>query len=254
MYSTILVEDEFWTLEGIYRTFPWSEMGFEVTVKTTDPEEALDIILKENPDVVFTDIIMPEITGLEIIKKVRESGMDTVFVIISGYAEFGYAKEAVKLGAFDYCLKPVKDDDACKLLDRLFKYLNSKNRNGMSQSLSPLNNQNNNSIHSEEFKKMLEYINENYNKRLFLKELAQKFYINANYCCDLFKKNTGKTFSQYVISLKMKKAEELLLYSSYSISEVASMSGYSDYYFFNKVFKKEYGCTPSQFRKSKIKS
>jgi len=102
--------------------------------------------------------------------------------------------------------------------------------------------------------KVIEYINKNYNQRLFLKELAQKFYINANYCCDLFKKNTGKTFSQYVISLKMKKAEELLLYSSYSISEVASMSGYSDYYFFNKVFKKEYGCTPSQFRKSKIKS
>jgi YesN/AraC family two-component response regulator len=83
-----------------------------------------------------------------------------------------------------------------------------------------------------------------------LKDLSAQFFINQVYCCQLFRKNLGKTFSEYVSELRIKKARELLKRTDLSIEEVAIQAGYVDYYYFNKVFKKHCGMTPAKFRKS----
>lgn len=101
---------------------------------------------------------------------------------------------------------------------------------------------------NENFKKLLEFVDENYINELYLKDLACKFYINFTYCCELFRKVTGTTFSEYITELRMKKARELLKSKGLTISQVSNAVGYSDYYYFNKVFKKMHGVTPLVYK------
>ncbi|MNI11197.1 HTH-type transcriptional activator Btr [compost metagenome] len=100
------------------------------------------------------------------------------------------------------------------------------------------------------FNRMVAYINQHFEQKLYLKDLSAQFFINQVYCCQLFKKNLGKTFSEYVSELRIKKARELLKHTDLSIEQIAIKAGYVDYYYFNKVFKKHCGITPTKFRKS----
>ena len=88
MYKVILVDDEIWSLEGLAASFEWEENGFRVIGKYTESLEAIAHIKEECPDVVFTDIRMPDMTGLEMMKEIRETNQDTEFIVVSGYAQF----------------------------------------------------------------------------------------------------------------------------------------------------------------------
>uniref|UniRef100_UPI0012EA72A7 helix-turn-helix domain-containing protein n=1 Tax=Caldicellulosiruptor sp. F32 TaxID=1214564 RepID=UPI0012EA72A7 len=103
---------------------------------------------------------------------------------------------------------------------------------------------------NENFLKLIEYIDNHYSEPLSLKELSAKFFISLNYCCELFRKVIGCSFTEYLTNLRMKKAEELLKTTNYSIAEIARLVGYNDYYHFNKAFKKFYGTPPATFRRS----
>jgi two-component system response regulator YesN len=88
---------------GVEKLFKWEENGFEIIGSYVDPREALCAIHSHRPDAVFLDIRMTEMSGLEIIKVFQDQRIDIVFVVISGYGEFIYAQEALRIGAFDYC-------------------------------------------------------------------------------------------------------------------------------------------------------
>jgi two-component system, response regulator YesN len=469
MYRVLLVDDETLTFIGMRKVFNWKELGFDIIAETTNPYEALDMITQQKPDVVFTDVRMPEISGLELIRRVREMGLDTEFVIVSGFAEFTYAQEALRQGAFDYCLKPIKIDRENLLLKRLAGHLQNKKLHrdfstfeeimeervpimqylqtagiqcsgkyfqaiitvyetpqegqapeipdeklvlqlsprkylflvnvdvGIENAMNPSDNssctvgisqmaegsvclqdlyrqadqaaygsflsggrgifvyknknipfvnklvskivqniENRNSqalkvifeqlpdtfqenglfiedtvylwnqiaaftagqfedkdackelvfidynellerfaamadltgfLHAllqslisvedgksgcsnENFMKMIDYVDQHYTERLFLKELTADFYINLNYCCELFKRVKGCTFSEYITGLRMKKAAELLKSSSMSIGEVAKTVGYDDYFYFNRVFSKHFNLSPAKYMKN----
>ncbi|MEX1031548.1 MAG: response regulator [Paenibacillaceae bacterium] len=126
MYSVLLVDDEIWSLDGLRMLFDWDKMGFHVIDQVTDSSEAFDIIRSTKPDVVFTDIRMPEISGIELLSMSRQEGIASEFVIISGFAEFEYAQDALRFGAFDYHLKPIDPDMALPLLEKLKLRLQQK--------------------------------------------------------------------------------------------------------------------------------
>ncbi|WP_300304850.1 response regulator, partial [Anaerosolibacter sp.] len=128
MYRVLIVDDEPWALVVIKKAFNWEENGFEVIGETTSSKTAIDIISSEQPDVVFTDIRMPNYDGIELIKIIRQKKIDTEFIIISGFAEFSYAQEAIRNGALDYCLKPMDPSKTDELLKRTYSYLENKKR------------------------------------------------------------------------------------------------------------------------------
>lgn len=119
MYRVTLVDDEPWSATSLQKAMPWEEFGFEVTAIETDSVVALEHIKDSPPDVVFTDIRMPELSGIDLLRKTREARRELVFVIVSGYDDFKYAQEAIRLGAADYVLKPVDSGEGRKLLERL---------------------------------------------------------------------------------------------------------------------------------------
>ena len=94
-------------------------------------------------------------------------------------------------------------------------------------------------------------MNIHFREKLVLRELADQFHLNANYCCALFNKETGGSFSEYLASIRMKEAERLLTHTTLSLEEIAVQCGIQDYYYFNKVFKKYSGETPSQYRRQR---
>ena len=128
LYKIVLLDDEPMILEGLKSTFPWREYGMTLSGAFTKATEALDFILRTRPDAVFTDIRMPVISGIELVRQLRDRGYDTEVLIISGYDQFEYARDAVRLGAFDYCLKPIDTEITGQVLERLKERLDRKNR------------------------------------------------------------------------------------------------------------------------------
>ena len=107
MIKVFLVEDEVVIRDAIKNSIDWEQEGYEFVGEASDGELALPMILKEKPDILITDIRMPFMDGLELSRLVKKELPDTNIIILSGYDEFEYAKEAIKIGISDYLLKPV---------------------------------------------------------------------------------------------------------------------------------------------------
>ncbi len=119
MHTVLLIDDEPWALESLYRVFNWEQNGFQVTGRYTDPVQGWNAVVSDMPDVVFIDIRMPVMSGLEMAAKAQSLRCPPLFIIVSGYDLFQYAQQALRLGVFDYCIKPVERDVAQELLQKL---------------------------------------------------------------------------------------------------------------------------------------
>ncbi|CAM3747988.1 response regulator [Marinicrinis lubricantis] len=123
MHSVLLVDDEIYARQGLRQLIDWAGCGYEVLDEADNGEDALDLIQQRKPDLVITDIRMPVVDGLELIRQARESLIvDTCFIIISGYNDFVYAQQAVRFGVHDFILKPIDE----QLLSHSLSKLNEK--------------------------------------------------------------------------------------------------------------------------------
>ncbi len=122
-FNVMFVDDEPWALKGIAGIIDWSEYGFSIAGKFEDSTEALEYMRQNPPDAVFVDIRMPTISGIELMKKAREEGLQTEFVVVSGFREFSYAQEAMDYGAFSYIVKPLNREIMMETASKLFKRL-----------------------------------------------------------------------------------------------------------------------------------
>ena len=119
VYQVLIVDDEEIVCRGLARFVKWEKYGFQVAGTAASGEEALSILGKKPIDLIFMDIGMPQMTGLELLKLVKEQYSQTKCVILSGYSDFSYAQEAIRNGASDYLTKPVVLKDIETLLERL---------------------------------------------------------------------------------------------------------------------------------------
>lgn len=469
MYKVFIADDEEFVVKSLMKGTRWEEYGFEAVASAKDGIEAYEAICKAKPHLVFTDIRMPGMSGLELIKNIQKVHKDILFVVISGYAEFAYAQKAIDYGAIGYCLKPFDEDEISSLLKKArsilektaeddrdalslleednsetvgkledflkkngidvekgiviiasigskqlvfpneLKYIKVKTgsykyvyilensafleveqamgdrvpdeikgvgicegiystvhlrkyvdeaftsayqffitgKRGVYRSIHVNHRSMENlidkfesdvarmdigevikvfdsirdtaengactikhavniynayvkissrvlgeesyeeyaysfedlcylfkdihamleyirskitgfvgikksvlkeDVKNEYFKKIIQHINQNFYKEISILSLSQDFSINPNYISQLFRKEVGMTFTDYITNLRMDYAKELLHKTQYSQGEVASKCGYTDYFYFIRVFKKTTGLTPGQFR------
>lgn len=121
MYKMIIVDDEDIVINGLTTVINWKEHQIEIVGTATNGQKALKIIQEQKPDIILTDICMPGMDGLQLIKKVKEEQPNTVFIIISGYAEFEYAKSAIELDVIDYLIKPVDIEEIIGVIKKSIK-------------------------------------------------------------------------------------------------------------------------------------
>ena len=119
MYRVYLIDDEPWNLVALELLIDWQSLGFQIAGKFDRARVAWEQILRETPDVIVTDIRMPGLSGLELLGRVREAGLPTKVVLVSAYADFSYAQEAIGKGASEYLLKPVRAEDLTACVGRL---------------------------------------------------------------------------------------------------------------------------------------
>jgi len=260
MYKVLVVDDEILVVKSLIASIEWEEYGYEVIGHAESCDDAFENIKSLKPDLVITDIRMPGRNGIDLLKMVRDCQLDTQFIVISGYADFTYAQKAMLYGAAGYCLKPFDEKEIAGLLIRvrssLEKYReamktfeqpskdNDSCDNGIRPDYSPGNSKNN------LFNEIIRYINNNFDSDLNLGSISEKFIINPNYLSQVFKKETGYTFTDYITRLRISKACELLKSTQLTTREVAEKSGYNDYFYFCRTFKKSIGKTPRQFREN----
>ncbi|MDR1688626.1 MAG: response regulator [Clostridiales bacterium] len=117
-YSAILVDDEIWTRTALKKLGNWNELGIEIIAEASDGEYGLELIIRLCPDIIITDVKMPYINGLELIKILRERGNGAKVIFVSGYDDFDFIRRAMKLQAVDYLLKPIKKEELNEQLQK----------------------------------------------------------------------------------------------------------------------------------------
>ncbi|QGQ98205.1 response regulator [Paenibacillus psychroresistens] len=125
MHKVLIVDDESWVVESLKDLVDWNSYGFEVVGQAYNGVDALEAMRVHQPDVVFTDIRMPEMNGLELLQRGKSLPFPIHFVVVSGYAEFAYAQKAISYGAIAYCLKPFDEMEISGILLKLNKTLNA---------------------------------------------------------------------------------------------------------------------------------
>lgn len=128
MLDVLIIDDEPNVRKGLKIIVPWEENGFRICGDSGDADEGLEKIFNLNPNIVLLDIKMPGKLGIDVIKEAREKGYKGKFIIISGYSNFEYAKDAIKYGAKSYILKPVDEDELMEILLELKKEIEDENK------------------------------------------------------------------------------------------------------------------------------
>lgn len=238
--SVLLVDDEIMIREGFKRLFDWEAHDCEVVGEASDGMEALSQIDNLRPNIVIMDINIPIMNGLKVIQLSRIKHPDIAFVIVSGYDDFSYCREALRLQITDYILKPVNYEEFGTCIDNLkislFEQRVSEEEKSEKQEERTITG-------------ITRYLQEHLAEEMSLSVLSEEFHLNPQYISQLFKNEIGVNFLTYLTNIRMEKAKKLLLSTSIAITEVADKSGYSDYRVFTKVFKKSEGITPSQYRR-----
>ena len=126
MWKTVMIDDEPWALEGLAEVIDWQAAGFSIEGRFTDPQEAFAFLCESWPDVVFTDIRMPGISGVELISMARQKGIGCEFVLISAYEDFKAAQQAILLDVCGYVLKPYDSEEITQVAEILQRHLEKK--------------------------------------------------------------------------------------------------------------------------------
>ena len=236
----LLVDDEIIIREGFKRLFDWEAHDCQVVGEAADGMEALAQIDSLRPDIVIVDINLPIMNGLKVIQLSRMKHPDTAFVIVSGYDDFSYCREALRLQITDYILKPVNYEEFGTCIDNLKISLFERR---VSQTPEP------EAQEERTITSITRYLQEHMGDDVSLSILAEEFHLNPQYISQLFKSEIGVGFLAYLTGIRMERAKKLLLTTDLPVAEVAEQCGYGDYRVFTKVFKKNENVTPSQYRR-----
>lgn len=242
--KVMLADDEAVILEGLLKLFDWAGHGFQVQGVCGDGITALNTALATQPDILIVDINMPLLSGLDVIRSLSGSLPETVCIILSGYDEFEYAKEALKLKVTDYLLKPVRFDELERVLDQVRVDILHR-RTGQIAHREPQLSED-----TPLLNRIVAYIGEHLDEEITLSHLAQEFGMNAAYFSQFFKNKTGMNFHKYLTMQRISQAKQLLSSTERSITDIAAAVGIADYRVFSKAFKRQQGITPSEYRQN----
>lgn len=240
----VVVEDENGTRGSIIRLIKKINPEFVVVGEADNGYDGMLLIKSLRPDVVIADIMMPRVNGFEMIENARICSPNTRYLILSGYAEFELAKQAIRLSVVDYLLKPITADQLADALNTIYKGLSLQTVDRTIESKA------------NDYSPIVQYIVndilENYAQRLYLEEYAKQLKVTPEYAGSLFSKETGKSFSMFLRDVRMEKAKELIENTDDKIYEIAYKTGYSDVKYFCRVFKECTGVSPKCYARSKI--
>lgn len=240
-FSVLLVEDEYYLRQALKHDIEAIGDPFVVAGEATNGAEALEILKKEQVHVVITDIQMPVIDGLTLSKQIHLLYPEIVTVIITGYADFEYAREALRQQVFDYITKPVSENDMANILSKIQLKLSLMYELPEDHSTSS-----NDTQHLTD--QVISYIQDHYMEDIDFGSFAESMGFSAAYLTKIFKKHTGTTPVKMLTEVRIHKAKQLLTTTTMTIQEIGDAVGYPDQFHFSKTFRKIVDSNPTAYR------
>ncbi|MFD2333469.1 response regulator [Cohnella sp. GCM10020058] len=252
MLKVMIVDDEEHIRLGIAKILSRYPGGLEIAGQHANGLEAMLRLSDMEPDeldVIITDIEMPMMDGLRFIEQAKAKLPGVFIVMLSGYNDFEYARQALRAGAADYLLKPMDKVEVFKLLDR-FAAQKRERQDGADDAdpqrtavaAAPAE-----SVSTAD--RICRLIDQEYNKELDLSYIADKVGFNASYISKLFSRERGETITDYLNRVRIDKAKQFLRdHPGLKVYEIAHIVGYGDKIYFQKLFKRTVGVTPNEYR------
>ena len=249
MIRTIILDDERIIRNGIAKIIQENVPEFQVTATFGNGRDCLEYLEREEADLIISDVRMPYIDGLELIRHLRDRDASVDFILISGYDDFEYCRTAIQYGVFDYMLKPIDKGDFIRILQ---KFARKKQGASAERAIeAPVREILQVSGGDRKvIRQIKDYLRAHYNEPVSLEALSSRFYMNPNYICQLFKQETGKTLTNYLSQVRMERAKQYLQDPSKRINEIAALVGYQSPQTFAAVFKRYCGVTPREYRET----
>lgn len=255
----LLVNDIVVEAETMKAEIPWMNYQIDEVLTAYSAEEAKKVIRQNAVDVLLCDIEMPGENGLSLIHWVQQNHYNIDCILLTCHADFSYAREGLTLGCQDYLLLPAKYDDigasVLKVVQRRIK--RHEDERLLNYGKTWLQNQSDaiipsdTTIHktsAETADACIDYILSHIDdENLSVNDIAAHLYLNPIHLNRLFKKEKGINLSQWMIRERMTLASTLLRTTNHTAVDIATRVGYNNYPYFSTVFKKYFGCTPSQY-------
>ena len=236
----LIADDEDTIRNGIAKYIQLHTDRFDKIYLAANGQEAVDVIYRDKPDIMFLDIQMPLLDGIEVMQEAKRADILPYTMILSGYDEFKYCQQALRLGAKEYLLKPVRSSDILQMLNRAADELFGTQEKVKEETTEEKN-------HLVELAK--EYMAEHYYENIMLADAAQKVGVSAGYLSTLFKRQLSKGVVDYLNDIRIEHACTYLQQGYLKTYESAYKVGFKDEKYFSKVFKKIKGQSPSEYRK-----
>ena len=242
----LIAEDEMRASRGLRTLLTSISPEVDVVAEASDGRQAFELIKLHRPDAVFTDIRMPYMDGISLIKAVREQRIDTKFVIITAYEEFEFARQAITLGVVDYLVKPVTVDEVTKTWERLVSEKKNNTAGAKENDLKSLYPDAHPLIH-----RALDIIQSSYATKISQKELSETLGISAEYFSFLFKRDVKENFAKFLRKYRIDKAKQLLDEGKVPREQICYSVGIPDPKYFSKCFKEETGINVTEYTRAK---
>lgn len=245
MYRVVLVDDEQIILQGLQKAFPWAQYGCEVAGVASDGREGMGVIRRLKPQIVLTDIRMPNMDGLSMVAALKSEFPDMQISVLTAFREFDYAQQAIRLGVCRYLLKPSRMDELREAVETMCNALRALPPESP-ETLAEAGEAGNFVV-----KAAMQYIREHYAEHISLSEVADSVYVSPWHLSKLINGCLGQSFFDIVNGLRIQRAKELLAQPALRVHEVALQVGYGDVAHFSKNFKKAVGVSPMEYRQGK---
>ena len=249
MLKVLVVEDEEMIRKGIVLAVDWAALDCVVVGEAANGLQALEAVERYDPSLIITDLKMPVMDGLEMLRQLRERGNNAFVIILTAYDSFSYAQTALRLGAVDFLLKPFHDGELEQAVTRLKQRMDRAGQGG-EKGPAPLP--------LPELKKgdkskyvleAMAYIGAHYQEpNIGVAAIAQHLGISEGHLSHTFKKETDYTLLNYLTRYRIHRAMELLRDCRFKVYEVAEQVGYRDTAYFSATFKKLVGMSPSEYQ------
>ena len=282
MYKVAIVDDEPVIVRGLTKMIPWESYNCRVVGTAGDGQEGMKLIREQKPDILISDICMPGIDGLTMIAGMKSEFGHMQITILTGFRDFDYAQQAIRLGVTRFLLKPSKMDELEEavrvMIENLEKQGITGKEDGTDEGVGENTPKAEGNREGEEGKEKAEpsegkegeetdspascfivknalaYIEENYREKLKLSDVADQIYVSQWHLSKLLNKHTGQNFSEILNTIRIEKAKELLKDPSLRIGDIAEKVGFLDVAHFSRVFKKQAGISANEYRNTKLGS
>lgn len=263
MYKVVIVDDEPIILRGLEKAVNWGKFECRVAGTAENGVDGLQMIREERPDILISDISMPRMDGLSMIAALKSEFPNMEITILTGYRDFDYAQQAIKLGVCRFLLKPSKMDELEEALEVMtarlkdnpeivaFKAETEEPDRPETEKTGPVDDGEeilDSAASSFIVKNALTYIESNYKDRLKLADVADNVYVSQWHLSKLLNKYTGQNFSEILNNVRMEQAKGLLENPSLRIGDIAEEVGFLDMAHFSRVFKKTVGISANEYR------